>query len=59
MSENKRGRPVKETARRRIINIRLTEEEYDMLDKISFKTGLNKSNIIRAAVRVYYNLRFQ
>ena len=59
MIHQKRGRPAKDNARVYRYNVRVTEEEHAMLDKIAVKTGLSKSNILRAALRLYYSMRFE
>lgn len=59
MSEKKRGRPVKETVRNRVLRVRVSDEEMDILDTIAEKTRMSKSNIIRAALILYYSMRCQ
>ena len=54
MESKKRGRPAKEVARSHIVRTRLSDEELRMFDEIQERTGMTKSNILRAAIRVYY-----
>lgn len=56
MAGKKRGRPVKSTARKYFIKVRVNEDEADMINKIQAITGLNTSNIIRAALQLYYHM---
>lgn len=48
------GRPVKENRRDKQYRLRLNEEENEMLSFCSEKTGKPKSDIVRRALKVYY-----
>ena len=50
----KRGRPVKDDAKRCDLNIRLTVEESEMLKSISAITGKSRTSIIIDAVTNKY-----
>ena len=41
----RRGRPLKENAKRKGIRVRLNNEEADMLSELSAKTGRTRSDI--------------
>lgn len=58
MAEKKRGRPVKVDVRTRRVVIRLSDEEWALLDKVHALTGMSISNIVRAALRLYVGMRF-
>ena len=55
MSEKKRGRPSKESVKWYIVKARLDDDEHAMLDKLHAVTRLSRSNIMRAALRLYYH----
>ena len=56
MAKN-RGRPISEGgAKKNKILIKLNDEEEEQLDYISFKEEKSKSDVIRKALRIYYNL---
>lgn len=58
--KRKRGRPIEEGAKRNRVEIRLTNEEAEMLNFILDKKGGNKTSIIVDALRTQYNLtKFQ
>lgn len=50
-----RGRPMEDGARRRIRSVRFDENEEDMLRHLEIETGLSVTDIVRKAVRLYYN----
>ena len=52
----KRGRPVKEDARRGQYRLRMSEEEEAMLDYIQEQTGKSKAEIFREGLRRVYIL---
>lgn len=52
----KRGRPVKEDAKRDGYRLRLNEEERDMLDILKIKTGRSISEILRKGIELQYYL---
>lgn len=52
----KRGRPVKSNAKSKQYRLRMSSEESKMLDEMSVYTGLDKSEILRRAMKMYYNL---
>lgn len=53
-TERKRGRPRKETARRKTSGIRFDEEELAMIEHLEIETGRSMADIVRKAVRIYY-----
>lgn len=55
--KKKVGRPKMDDSERKSkgYRIRLTKEEFDSLEKMSKITGLNKSDIIREALRKFDN----
>lgn len=57
MEDNRRGRgrPPEVTSRRKIRGVRFDNDEEDMLRHLEIETGLNMTDIIRKAVRLYYN----
>ena len=52
----KRGRPVKEDAKRGKFQIRMSAEDEAMLDFVCEKTGKNKTEAVRMALKAAYNL---
>lgn len=52
MSENKRDRPKKNNGKNKNFRVRLTEEEYKLLDILSKKTGKSKSDILRGGLKM-------
>ena len=53
------GRPRKVDARRYRFEVRLSEEEMTLLDELHRDTGMNISNIMRAALATYATMRKQ
>ena len=52
-----RGRPPLNKARKNTHTVRFDEEEEMMIRHIEVETGVNISEIIRKAVRMFYNFR--
>lgn len=52
-----RGRPKKITSKRRQFNMRFTDDENDMLNHLSIETDDNKTDVMRKALKFYYNFR--
>ena len=52
-----RGRPPIEKARKSTHTVRFDEEEEMMIRHIEIETGVNISEIIRKAVRMFYNFK--
>lgn len=52
----RRGRPKKPDSKNRRCSLRLTDDELAYLDYISSKTDSKKSDILRKALKMYYNL---
>lgn len=50
------ARPKKEEARTRNTKIRLTDSEYGMILMLADEKGDSFSDVIRRALRVYFNL---
>ena len=51
-----RGRPLQEGSRRRVRGVRFDDEEEAMLEHLEIEFGMNLTDIIRKAVRLYYNM---
>lgn len=51
-----RGRPKKETTRNRNCNVRLNNDQEDMIEYFIINAGKNKSDIIREAIALYFNI---
>lgn len=62
MSEKKRGRPLKEDAKRGQYRIRLSEEEENLLERMAEELGMTKADTLRQGLRllntVYGNEKF-
>lgn len=54
--KRKRGRPRSEKPKGKQTNIRLSDEEQDMLSFMCYKTGKSQTDIIREALKMKYNL---
>lgn len=54
--ENRRGRPKKEDGKTEHFLLKMTREDRDNLDYMSFMTGESKSELLRKALKTYYNL---
>lgn len=52
MVKDKRGRPKKNNSKNRNFRVRLTEEEYKLLDLLSKETGKSKSDILRGGIKM-------
>lgn len=52
-----RGRPPLDKARKNTHTVRFDEEEETMIRHIEIETGINISDIIRKAVRIFYNFK--
>lgn len=55
--EKRRGRPKSEGTKQKRIDIRLTENEYSMLEFVCDEIGITKTEAVREALRIYYNLK--
>lgn len=55
MKENKRkrGRPVQEVTKDRGFRIRMSDDELAELDRLSKKTGISKTDLIRKSLSVF------
>ena len=51
-----RGRRKQETARNVIINVRFDKDGNDKLNYLCYRTDSSRSDVIRRAVNMYYNL---
>lgn len=51
----KRGRPRKNSTKNRSIHVRLGVDDNRKLKDISAETGMDKSEIIRRAISLYYH----
>lgn len=52
----KRGRPLKEDAKRKQFRIRMTDEQAEMLNFTSERLGVSKTDVILKALNIQYNL---
>ena len=52
-----RDRPIKDGAKNNQYRIRLSDEELDKLNYLSFETDKSKADVIRDALKMYYNLK--
>ena len=50
-----RGRPAKEDSFNERLNIRVGENDADMLNHLVIETDRTKSDIVRSAIKFYYN----
>lgn len=53
-----RGRPPIEKAHKNTHTVRFDDEEEAMIRHIEIETGVNISDIMRKAVRLFYNFNF-
>ena len=51
-----KGRPKKQNRKNHVYTLRLDDEEKGYLDYIGDKTGTKKSDILRKALKICYNL---
>lgn len=51
----RRGRPMKEDSFNERLNIRVCEDDTDMLNHLMIETDRTKSDIVRSAIKFYYN----
>lgn len=49
----KRGRPIKEDARRREYRLRMTDNEYEQLEQMSEQSGITMADVIRESLSLY------
>lgn len=52
-----RGRPLKADARRKQLHMLLDDSEDDMLKHLTIETDMCRSEIIRKALTIYYNMK--
>ena len=52
----KRGRPIKSSSRRRDFKIRFNSDEFEMLNFLAWKTGSNKAEVVRKALKMYFEI---
>lgn len=52
----KRGRPAKNETKNNRIAVRLDDADYAKLTILAGKTDIDKSEIMRRALKMYYNL---
>ena len=54
----KRGRPKKldKDSKRNLFKLRMTDEEIDILNKLSIETSKTKSEIMIEALKIYNNV---
>lgn len=53
----KRGRPKKEETKSKEYKMRIGLEEEEMLEFLMYKEGAPKSEVIRKALKMYYNFK--
>lgn len=54
--KKKRGRPCKDGHRLEYLKVRLNEEEYGRLDRMAYEKETTKSDIVRKALILFYNI---
>ena len=54
-----RGRPLKDGAKRIRFDMLMGESEDDMLKHLTIETDMSKSEIMRKALTVYYNIKMR
>ena len=52
----KRGRPATDDPKRYRCEIRMTEDERDMLDYLTYRKDMSKTDVINKAIKMLYNL---
>lgn len=52
-----RGRPKGDSARERIVGVRFSKDELDMIEHLMVESGDNMTEIMRKALQVYYPIR--
>lgn len=52
----KRGRPLKDGSKKFRCEIRMTEEERDMLKYLAYKTDMSQTDLVNKAIKMLYNL---
>lgn len=57
MIEKKRGRPVKDSSKKYRLEIRMGSEDKDILEELVAATGMGRTKIMLAALRLYYAMR--
>lgn len=50
------GRPKKEICKNNRFEVRLSDEDLEVMDEICDRTGKNRSDVMRTALLVYQNL---
>jgi hypothetical protein len=57
---NKRGRPKKdsEITKNNWLSLRLSDNDFDILEEMSEYLDVNKAEIIRRAIGIYHDLTF-
>lgn len=50
------ARPRKENARKRVISVRLSEEDYERLKYIEARPGTTRYEVISTGIEMLYNL---
>ena len=53
---NKRGRPKKDVSKTREFKLRLTDDEVKELEYVAYSSDISKSEVIRKALKMLYNL---
>lgn len=54
--KRKRGRPVSDRSKRNFCGLRISDEDVEMLEYIAKTTGETRTDIIRGAIKMHYNL---
>lgn len=58
IEKRRRGRPPLDNTRKNTHTVRFDEEEEAMIRHMEIDMGVNISDIIRKAIRMFYNFRF-
>lgn len=52
----KRGRPAEDEPKNVVFNVRMSDKDVALLNNLAEKTGTGKGEIMRRALKMYYNL---
>ena len=52
MNDVKRGRPLKDGAKRNVVNFKLNDEDYELLNAAVQKYGMTRSDILQEGVKL-------
>lgn len=52
IDKKKRGRPLKEGAKRNVVNVKLNDDDFKMLNEAVQKYGVSRSDILQEGVKL-------